>query len=105
MNYFESNLEPLDNSATPNLKHSQVKSLYPNVETVSSSGYYDSDQPDDWLGCISKKTGLPRLFLSLTIFLSAMVMVWLCLTTAATAQDHKVKQEVRCTEWYLPWYV
>ena len=46
------------------------------------------------MGCIAKKTGLPRLLLSLTIFVSAIVMIWLCFTTAATAPEQKVPSQV-----------
>ncbi|XP_014662339.1 PREDICTED: transmembrane protein 59-like [Priapulus caudatus] len=38
----------------------------------------------DWLSCVSKKMGLPHWLLVGTVFLSALVFVFICLTTAAT---------------------
>jgi len=83
-NYIETNLAAVDNSATPNVKHSQMHAVYPSIEEVRE------DIPADWLSCIAKKTGLPRLLLSFTIFISAMVMIWLCFTTAVTAPEHRI---------------
>ncbi|XP_013404996.1 transmembrane protein 59 [Lingula anatina] len=92
VNYLETNLEPVDNSATPNLKSSQMRSI-----DLSKDGFLDGNFDDegssDWLGCISKKTGLPRLFLTLTVLLSVMVMIWLCLTSAATAPEQRIKMQ------------
>ncbi|GAB6025635.1 Transmembrane protein 59 [Chamberlinius hualienensis] len=48
----------------------------------------------DWLGCVSKKSGLPRWLLGLVIFVSAIVMVWLCFATTATApEQHIIKPQ------------
>ena len=87
MNYLESNLISKDNSATPNLKSSQIRSM-------DEANFAAEDTNQDWLSCISTRTGLPRIFLSFTLFLSAVVMIWLCFTTAATAPDHYVKSQV-----------
>ena len=91
-NYIETNLASVDNSATPNLKHSQVHAIDRDIGDLSFS--VKEDQPSDWLGCIAKKTGLPRMLLSFTIFISAIVMIWLCFTTAATAPEHRVMPQV-----------
>ncbi|KAI8509094.1 Transmembrane protein 59 [Branchiostoma belcheri] len=46
----------------------------------------------DWLGCVSKKSGLPRWLLSSTLFLSVLAILWLCCATSATAQEQTLKQ-------------
>ena len=143
-NYIETNIASLDNSITPNVKHSQVHGLEADLDGINYAANthareeqpqvkvnpvrYDFDNKllfltlkkhnthsfephfihitgcvckstcnfffQDWLGCIAKKTGLPRLLLSLTIFVSAIVMIWLCFTTAATAPEQKVPSQV-----------
>merc|ERR1712038_747528 len=93
-NYLESNLMAVDNSATPNIRHSQIQRLYGRDMDLDEMNYATQQENSDWLGCIAYKTGLPRLLLSCTIFLSAVVMIWLCLTTAATAPEQRVKSEV-----------
>jgi len=90
-NYVETNIASLDNSITPNVKHSQVHAQ--DMDNLNYMSKSKDDIPQDWLGCISKKTGIPRLLLSMTIFLSAMVMIWLCLTTAATAPEQKITRQ------------
>ena len=95
MNYIEAYLPEIDNSATPNVKHSQmhpIDIMGGSYDSVSSATV--QEVPADWLSCIAKRTGLPRLFLSLTIFASAMVMIWLCFTTAVTAPEHRIQTEV-----------
>jgi hypothetical protein len=91
-NYIETNLAAVDNSATPNLRHSQMphaveRDMAP-LDLASESERQEA--PTDWLGCVAMKTGIPRLLLSFTIFISAMVMIWLCFTTAATAPEHRI---------------
>ena len=106
-NYIETNLEAVDNSATPNLKASQMHAM-----ERDALGYPQGvqqaivDEQADWLSCISRKTGMPRLFLSLVILMSAMVMIWLCVTTAVTAPDHKIKvqPQVRGGTGHFGWY-
>jgi len=44
----------------------------------------------DLLECISRKSGLPRWFIALTIFSSALVILWLCFTLTAPPDDIKV---------------
>ncbi|XP_064625574.1 transmembrane protein 59-like [Lineus longissimus] len=90
-NYLETNLMGVDNSATPNLKSAQIR---PNdAREINYATSEDQGQNSDWLDCVSRKTGLPRLLLSMTIFLSAFFMIWLCFTTAATAPDHRVQSQ------------
>ena len=92
-NYLETNLAALDNSATPNLKHSQMHALEHNTDSMDVP--LRDDVHLDWLGCIARKTGMPRFPLSFVIFCSAMVMIWLCFTTAVTAPEHRVSSQVR----------
>ena len=85
----------MDNSATANVKNSQMHAL---ERDMRGANYATADaQNQDWLSCISNRTGLPKLFLSFSLFLSAMVMIWLCFTTAATAPDQHVKAQVYLT--------
>ncbi|KAK8388755.1 hypothetical protein O3P69_020634 [Scylla paramamosain] len=44
----------------------------------------------DLLECISRKSGLPRWFIAVTIFTSALVILWLCFTLTAPPEDIKV---------------
>ncbi|XP_074643368.1 transmembrane protein 59-like [Tubulanus polymorphus] len=84
-NYMESSIESNDNSATPLFKNSQID---PDINFSIMD-----DQSKDWLDCISKKTGVPRLFLMFTILMSACVMIWLSFTISATAPDQKVMSQ------------
>ncbi|CAH1774311.1 unnamed protein product, partial [Owenia fusiformis] len=94
MNYIDTNLAVLDNSATPNVKNSQIDTFERDLRDIDfSMEEADSQNSSDWLECIAKKTGLSRLFLSLTILCSALAMIWLCFTTAATAPDQKLKPQ------------
>lgn len=95
-NYIETNLAFLDNSATPNLKNSQVNALDRQGRDLGLAVEepVDEQQSPDWLSCVSRKTGLPRLILSLTIFLAAIVMIWLCVTAIATAPEQRVPKQV-----------
>ncbi|KAK3592051.1 hypothetical protein CHS0354_019306 [Potamilus streckersoni] len=95
VNYPETILEALDNSATPILKNSQLKS-HQNDENddVINLSVRDlqemEDSSNDWLSCVAKKSGLPRLLLSILLLMCAVAMIWLCLTAAATAPDHRL---------------
>jgi hypothetical protein len=42
----------------------------------------------DWLTCVARKTGIARIVLCFLILATAVVMIWFCLTAAATAPDH-----------------
>lgn len=96
-NYLETNIAALDNSATPNLKHSQMRPLDAQDLEETNLGTLDNVELD-WLGCIARKTGMPRMLLTSVIFLSAMVMIWLCFTTAATAPEHRITTQVGISE-------
>uniref|UniRef100_X2AH07 Uncharacterized protein n=1 Tax=Capitella teleta TaxID=283909 RepID=X2AH07_CAPTE len=78
---YETNLAALENSA--NLKHSQLE------RGLDGS----QEEQTDWLSCISRKTGVSRMCISVLILMSALVMVWLCLTVVVTAPDHRVKPQ------------
>ncbi|KAK2168550.1 hypothetical protein LSH36_16g12036 [Paralvinella palmiformis] len=87
-NYIETNLAEVDNSATPNLKLSQVHAMERDVDELQPVA--ENQASYDWLSCISKKTGMPRLLLTGTVFVSAFVMIWICLSSAVTAPEHRV---------------
>ncbi|XP_002738324.1 transmembrane protein 59-like [Saccoglossus kowalevskii] len=63
------------------------------IKKDESTMYPDIDNNSDWLGCVSKKSGLPRWVLSATILLSSMALLWLCCATAVTAPDQRVPKE------------
>lgn len=83
--YLETNLEEVDRSATPVIKRSQIM---PEEGTQYSAN--GDNNSNDWLSCVSKKTGLSRVFLSMLLFMSAMMMIWLCLTAMVTAPEQRV---------------
>ena len=43
-----------------------------------------------WLGCLSSKTGLPKVLLTFAIFLSALGMIWLAFSTTVTASEQRI---------------
>ncbi|XP_046347204.1 transmembrane protein 59-like isoform X1 [Haliotis rufescens] len=88
-NYLEMNIEPIDNAATPNLKHSQLRSARSFEDSLGLMSD-DRNVNSDWLTCIARKTGIPRLLLCLLILFCAIVMIWLCLTAAVTAPEHRI---------------
>ncbi|XP_071583842.1 transmembrane protein 59-like isoform X1 [Heliangelus exortis] len=56
----------------------------------------DPPQPEhDFLGCMSKRSGLPRWILAACLFLSIMVMLWLSCASLVTAPEQHVKTQVR----------
>lgn len=98
--YLETNIEPMDNSATPIGKHSQLRARPKDDDTIDlaardlNSDRSRSDaEASDWLSCVSRKTGLPRLLLSWLLLMCAVVMIWLCLSAAVTSPDHKIVTE------------
>ncbi|XP_009993394.1 PREDICTED: transmembrane protein 59-like [Chaetura pelagica] len=51
-------------------------------------------QPEhDFLGCMSKRSGLPRWILAACLFLSIMVMLWLSCASLVTAPEQHVKTQ------------
>ncbi|NXU57533.1 TM59L protein, partial [Turnix velox] len=62
-------------------------------------GKAKTQQPDppqaehDFLGCMSKRSGLPRWILAACLFLSIMVMLWLSCATLVTAPEQHVKTQ------------
>ncbi|XP_042297848.1 transmembrane protein 59-like [Sceloporus undulatus] len=48
----------------------------------------------DFLGCMSKRSGLPRWILAACLFLSIVVMLWLSCASLVTALDQHVKTQV-----------
>ncbi|XP_067086679.1 transmembrane protein 59-like [Osmerus mordax] len=55
------------------------------------------DQPTtehDLLGCMSRRSGLPRWILAVCLFLSIMVMLWLSCASLVTAPEQHVKTQL-----------
>lgn len=86
--YLETNLEEVDRSATPVIKRSQIPGNDGTQFAYNTDG--ETTAANDWLTCVSKKTGLSRVFLSMLLFMSAMMMIWLCLTAMVTAPEQRV---------------
>ena len=55
----------------------------------------NSEMQSDWLGCISSKTGLPKVLLTFAIFLSALGMIWLAFSTTVTASEQRITTQPR----------
>ncbi|XP_067329491.1 transmembrane protein 59-like [Anolis sagrei] len=55
----------------------------------------DSPAPPehDFLGCMSKRSGLPRWILAACLFLSVVVMLWLSCASLVTAPDQHIKTQ------------
>ncbi|XP_076076166.1 transmembrane protein 59-like [Mytilus galloprovincialis] len=87
--YLETNLEEVDRSATPVIKRSQIMPREDGTQYAYNVNG-ENTATNDWLSCVSKKTGLSRVFLSMLLFMSAMMMIWLCLTAMVTAPDQRV---------------
>uniref|UniRef100_A0A8C0HEC0 Transmembrane protein 59 like n=1 Tax=Chelonoidis abingdonii TaxID=106734 RepID=A0A8C0HEC0_CHEAB len=57
--------------------------------------HLETQQPEhDFLGCMSKRSGLPRWILAACLFLSIMVMLWLSCASLVTAPDQHVKTQL-----------
>ncbi|NXW78076.1 TM59L protein, partial [Hirundo rustica] len=50
-------------------------------------------QEHDFLGCMSKRSGLPRWILAACLFLSVMVMLWLSCASLVTAPEQHVRTQ------------
>lgn len=99
--YLETNIEPLDNSATPFLKDSIFNYQRNDADIIDLSArdlgathqQGTGESHADWLSCVAKKTGLPRLLLSWLLLMCSVVMIWLCLSASVTAPEHRVVTE------------
>jgi len=87
---FETNLDEINNAATPKIKPPFMNSL---VQRDMNLAIFPHEEDADWLECVSEKTGLSRMFLSFVIFSCSIAIIWLCLTTVATAPEAKVETE------------
>uniref|UniRef100_A0A6I8NC39 Transmembrane protein 59 like n=1 Tax=Ornithorhynchus anatinus TaxID=9258 RepID=A0A6I8NC39_ORNAN len=50
-------------------------------------------QPADFLGCMSKRSGLPRWILAVCLFFSVLVMLWLSCASLVTAPDQHIRTQ------------
>ncbi|BFZ00117.1 hypothetical protein BsWGS_03155 [Bradybaena similaris] len=92
---METNIEPVGNMATEMFRHSQLKSASSGQDEFSPlvSGW-DDGSSNDWLTCIARRTGMPRLLLSVIMLLSAVALIWLCVSAAVTAPDQRLPQKL-----------
>ncbi|XP_071968524.1 transmembrane protein 59-like [Engystomops pustulosus] len=74
-----------DKMEKSSVKESKVKHKLPHMETPQSE--------HDFLGCMSKRSGLPRWILAACLFLSIMVMLWLSCASLVTAPDQHIKAQ------------
>ena len=70
-------------------EHKQ-QSQQPQQQSSSDNHQGQNGQHLDLLECISRKSGLPRWFIAITIFASALVVLWLCFSLTAPPEDIKV---------------
>ncbi|XP_005107840.1 transmembrane protein 59 [Aplysia californica] len=95
----ETNIEASDNTATEMLRHSQMKSVRSFGDEMNAARAYpwsstEDSNNSDWLSCIARKTGIPRLLLCIIILLSAIAMIWLCMSAAVTAPEQRFPQKL-----------
>ncbi|XP_034767940.2 transmembrane protein 59-like isoform X2 [Acipenser ruthenus] len=65
------------------------------VKTKHPSQHADAlPSEHDFLGCMSRRSGLPRWILAACLFLSIMVMLWLSCASLVTAPDQHVKTQL-----------
>ncbi|NXL85150.1 TM59L protein, partial [Alectura lathami] len=68
--------------------------LPPGKELRGKAKPADAPQPEhDFLGCMAKRSGLPRWILAACLFLSIMVMLWLSCASLVTAPEQHVKTQ------------
>ncbi|CAG5127648.1 unnamed protein product [Candidula unifasciata] len=97
---METNIEPAGSVATEMSKHSQLKSATSAQDEFSAAkispffGSWDDRNSNDLLTCIARKTGMPRLILTIIMLLSAIALIWLCLSAAVTAPDMRSSQKL-----------
>ncbi|KAK3767203.1 hypothetical protein RRG08_018073 [Elysia crispata] len=97
----ETNIEPAERTATEMLRLSQLNSARAfgdeinTAEADSWKAKQSLEEPaSDWLTCIAHKTGIPRLFLCVLILLSAISMIWLCMSAAVGNPEQKLPQKL-----------
>ncbi|KAG8454830.1 hypothetical protein GDO86_001157 [Hymenochirus boettgeri] len=69
----------------PQGKEPKIKHKMSHMESAQSE--------HDFLGCMSKRSGLPRWILAACLFLSIMVMLWLSCASLVTAPDQHIKSQ------------
>ncbi|NXG73037.1 TM59L protein, partial [Baryphthengus martii] len=64
------------------------------LQGKAKAQHLDSPQLEhDFLGCMSKRSGLPRWILAACLFLSIMMMLWLSCASLVTAPEQHVKTQ------------
>lgn len=89
------NPEAKGNSFVGDVKRSPLHLEGRSVElSPSEGGRVDDTDRSDWLACVSRRTGVPRLLLSLLLIISSVTIVWLCLTTSVSTKHRHLPVEV-----------
>uniref|UniRef100_G1N0D5 Transmembrane protein 59 like n=1 Tax=Meleagris gallopavo TaxID=9103 RepID=G1N0D5_MELGA len=71
----------------------------PRKEPWGKAKPMDTPQPEhDFLGCMAKRSGLPRWILAACLFLSIVVMLWLSCASLVTAPEQHVRTQVWATK-------
>ncbi|XP_063057957.1 transmembrane protein 59-like [Engraulis encrasicolus] len=61
---------------------------------VANQHAEDAATEHDFLGCMSRRSGLPRWILAACLFLSVMVMLWLSCASLVTAPEQHIKNQL-----------
>ncbi|XP_054984646.1 transmembrane protein 59-like isoform X2 [Sorex araneus] len=61
------------------------------VKTSNKAKVDEDPQDNDFLSCMSRRSGLPRWILACCLFLSVLVMLWLSCSTLVTAPSQHLK--------------
>ncbi|XP_076440605.1 transmembrane protein 59-like [Babylonia areolata] len=88
--FVETNIAGQDNSATPFFSFAFGPSQLRSARSMGDSHDLQLDAESDrsdWLSCVARKTGIARIVLCFLILATAVVMIWFCLTAAATAPE------------------
>ncbi len=90
-NYVETNLAENDNSATPDLKNSQLHVEGRSIDVSSNN------VQTDWLACVSDKTGLPRLLLAGFLVICFLCITCICLSESFSLAEKRTPEVCVCT--------
>lgn len=82
--------QPQDQQQHHHHIHHQQNQQHQQQQQQQTPQTQQGQQQLDLLECISRKSGLPRWFIAVTIFTSALVILWLCFTLTAPPEDIKV---------------
>jgi hypothetical protein len=91
--YYETNLQPQDNSATPDIMYSQLSKN--SWDTFGDSIYdvnmQEKPQPasSSWFACFSQRSTASRFLLMVAVFLSILGFMWLGVTALVASGNNR----------------